>query len=209
MPTRESKSAAATSSSSSSSPRPSSPTTPATHSPDTAATSPSSSTLRPPPSTAWAAKDIVLDPQLPASHLRTEIYNQLQALDEQQDKIAVHLSRLPPLPGSRRAAGIDSDHDEVEEDGYEIVASRPAAAATFGDHVEDEDEEMVMVEDVNVEQRRKRYMADLAAIWRQREQVRTKARMIGVQVDGWGRRGDGLMTLEDDGAAAAAAAMVD
>lgn len=68
------------------------------------------------------------------------------------------------------------------------------------DEDEDEDPDLVLVEDLNADSRRKRLIDQLHAVWREREHVRANAASYGVAVDAISKTTNGgLMQQQPNG----------
>ncbi|PWY98543.1 hypothetical protein BCV70DRAFT_201861 [Testicularia cyperi] len=130
------------------------------------------------PNTVASKSDLALDPRKSLPDYRLEIYNLLQYLDEQQDKIEHALAQFSPQ--SRRLAGAKtSTHSEDEDE-------------------DDEEDDFVVVEDVNLAIRKKQLLNQLQQLWRSRETIRQRARDLNIRIDSLEHgRNAGLMSRVD------------
>lgn len=114
----------------------------------------------------------VLDPRKSMPDYRREIYDLLQYLDEEQDKIEKELAKF---------------------------TSQPRRPPTQAEDVESEDEDdFVVVEDVNAASRKKQLLNQLRQLWRTRDALRKRAQQLNIRIDSLSyAKGAGLMPMDD------------
>lgn len=118
-----------------------------------------------PISTLTSTDEYVLDPRKSLPDYRREIYDLLQYLDEEQDKIEKQLARFSP--SSKRAGS---------------KTRRPSISSSK--HVESEDEDdFVVVEDINAGNRKKQLLSQLQQLWRTRDALRKRAKQLNIKID--------------------------
>ncbi|EST07881.1 hypothetical protein PSEUBRA_003002 [Kalmanozyma brasiliensis GHG001] len=128
--------------------------------------------------------DYVLDPRKSMPDYRREIYDLLQFLDEEQDKIEKQLARFSAPASSQRHPTRRRARRE-QDDGFS--ASEDEA-----------DDDFVVVEDVNAASRKKQLLSQLQQLWRTRDALRKRAKQLNIRIDSLVHgKGSGLMSLED------------
>ncbi|SNX82908.1 uncharacterized protein MEPE_01614 [Melanopsichium pennsylvanicum] len=135
--------------------------------------------------------DYVLDPRKSLPDYRREIYDLLQYLDEEQEKIDKQLSRFACKPfsshkqTSRRP--LMPNTDRFDDDG------------TLSETKDDEDD-FVIVEDLNAKERKKKLLGQLHQLWRSRDALRKRAKHLNIRIDSLTHaKGNALMPTEDLG----------
>lgn len=112
--------------------------------------------------------DYVLDPRKSMPDYRREIYDLLQFLDEEQEKIEKQLSNLSSAPSIARR------HEREDEDDF------------------------VVVEDINAASRKQQLISQLQQLWRTRDVLRKRARQLNIRIDSLSHgKGSGLMPNDD------------
>ncbi|SPO23466.1 uncharacterized protein UTRI_02145 [Ustilago trichophora] len=128
--------------------------------------------------------DYVLDPRKSLPDYRREIYDLLQCLDEEQDKIEKQLARFSSAHKQASRRPTFSQTSKRDDDG--------ACSES-----EDEDD-FVVVEDVNAAIRKKQLLNQLQQLWRTRDALRKRARQLNIRIDSLTHgKGSGLMPVED------------
>ncbi|CDS00873.1 uncharacterized protein SPSC_03201 [Sporisorium scitamineum] len=141
-----------------------------------------------------SSDEYVLDPRKSMPDYRREIYDLLQYLDEEQDKIEKQLARFSPKAAANtvpkqttRRASISS-HQSMRD--YDDVASSESD--------DDADDDFVVVEDINAASRKKQLLLQLQQLWQTRDALRKRARQLNIRLDSLAHgKGSGLMPLED------------
>ncbi|TKY87345.1 hypothetical protein EX895_004022 [Sporisorium graminicola] len=141
-----------------------------------------------------SSDEYVLDPRKSMPDYRREIYDLLQYLDEEQDKIEKQLARFSSpaaINNARKHAprrASNSSHQSMRD--YDDVASSES---------EDESEDdFVVVEDINAASRKKQLLSQLQQLWRTRDALRKRAKQLNIRIDSLAHgKGSGLMPLED------------
>ncbi|SPO22139.1 uncharacterized protein UTRI_02145_B [Ustilago trichophora] len=130
----------------------------------------------------------VLDPRKSLPDYRREIYDLLQYLDEEQDKIERQLARFSSVPSSA--------HKQTSRRPSFSQASKRDDDGACSES-EDEDD-FVVVEDVNAASRKKQLLNQLQQLWRTRDALRKRARQLNIRIDSLTHgKGSGLMPVED------------
>lgn len=133
--------------------------------------------------------DYVLDPRKSLPDYRREIYDLLQYLDEEQDKIERHLARFTSTPTAAQKKHT-SRRPSVS------ARSQPDDDGAFSES-EDEDD-FVVVEDLNAASRKKQLLNQLQQLWRTRDALRKRAKQLNIRIDSLTHgKGSGLMPVED------------
>ena len=116
-----------------------------------------------------------MDPRKSLPDYRREIYDLLQYLDEEQDKIEKELAR------------------------FSTSQRKPPARHQLNDEAESEEEDdFVVVEDVNAASRKKQLLNQLQQLWRTRDAIRKRAKQLNIRIDSLLHgKGSGLMPTED------------
>lgn len=129
-----------------------------------------------------------LDPRKSLPDYRREIYDLLQYLDEEQDKIEKQLARFSFPSASHKSATRRpsvSSRSVPDDDG---VCSES----------ENDDDDFVVVEDVNAPSRKKQLLNQLQQLWRTRDALRKRAKQLNIRIDSLAHgKGSGLMPVED------------
>ncbi|SOV04848.1 uncharacterized protein UDID_02871 [Ustilago sp. UG-2017a] len=139
---------------------------------------------------ACTSDEYVLDPCKSLPDYRREIYDLLQYLDEEQDKIEKQLARFSSSstnankqPNTRRPS--ISSANKRDDDG---VCSES----------EDGDDDFVVVEDVNAASRKKQLLTQLQQLWRTRDALRKRAKQLNIRIDSLTHgKGSGLMPTDE------------
>lgn len=122
-----------------------------------------------------SSDEFPLDPRKSLPDYRREIYDLLQYLDEEQDKIEKELARFSISQRKQSARRQTNDEDESEED-----------------------DDFVVVEDVNAASRKKQLLNQLQQLWRTRDALRKRAEQLNIRIDSLLHgKGSGLMPTED------------
>ncbi|CBQ72170.1 conserved hypothetical protein [Sporisorium reilianum SRZ2] len=142
-----------------------------------------------------SSSEYVLDPRKSMPDYRREIYDLLQYLDEEQDKIEKQLARFSSSSATstnmrkqttRRASF--SSHQSMRD--YDDVASSESE--------DDAEDDFVVVEDVNAASRKKQLLSQLQQLWRSRDALRKRAKQLNIRIDSLNHgKGSGLMPLDD------------
>lgn len=128
-----------------------------------------------------SSDNYVLDPRKSLPDYRREIYDLLQYLDEEQDKIEKELNRF------------SSTWSQAQR-------KQPTRRARDDDGASDseEDDDFVVVEDLNAASRKKRLLDQLQQLWRTRDVLRKRAQQLNIRIDSLSHgKGSGLMSMAD------------
>lgn len=143
------------------------------------------------------ADEYVLDPRKSLPDYRREIYDLLQYLDEEQDKIEKQLARFSSTTGassSRKAARRASTSSQRRR----VLALDDGGVSSESDDDNDEADDFVVVEDLNAANRKKQLLSQLQQLWRTRDALRKRAKQLNIRIDSLTHgTGSGLMTIED------------
>lgn len=141
--------------------------------------------------------EYVLDPRKSLPDYRREIYDLLQYLDDEQDKIEkqlAHFSSSASVTSSakstrRRASNSSQRRRVLALDDNEVDA---------GSESDDDADDFVVVEDINAASRKKQLLAQLHQLWRTRDALRKRAKQLNIRIDSLTHgKGSGLMPAED------------
>lgn len=131
--------------------------------------------------------EYVLDPRKSLPDYRREIYDLLQYLDEEQDKIEKQLAHFSATTSTSTRTSL---------------TQRPSRSSGNDDLLSDPEEEaeddFVVVEDINAAKRKKLLLSQLQQLWRTRDALRKRAKQLNIRIDSLAHgKGSGLMPLED------------
>ena len=140
--------------------------------------------------TPASSEEYVLDPRKSLPDYRREIYDLLQYLDEEQDKIEKQLARF--------------SSNSTTSSARKQTTRRPSISKSKRDddgacsESEDDDDDFVVVEDLNAASRKKQLLGQLQQLWRTRDALRKRAKQLNIRIDSLAHgKGSGLMPVED------------
>lgn len=133
-----------------------------------------------------SSEEYTLDPHKSLPDYRREIYDLLQYLDEEQDKIDKDLARFSSSSSSSSSRKpMTRRQQQLDEDG--------ACSES-----EDDEDDFVVVEDVNAATRKKQLLNQLQQLWRTRDALRKRAKQLNIRIDSLSHgKGSGLMSMAD------------
>ncbi|GAC92642.1 hypothetical protein PHSY_000196 [Pseudozyma hubeiensis SY62] len=141
-----------------------------------------------------SSDEYVLDPRKSLPDYRREIYDLLQYLDEEQDKIEKQLAHFSSTSAILMSKATTRRASNSSQRRRVLILDDEEASSES----EDEADDFVVVEDLNAASRKKQLLSQLQQLWRTRDALRKRAKQLNIRIDSLTHgKGSGLMPNED------------